>query len=208
MVSRREREKLNRQNYIMNIAERLFIKYGYERTTMDEIAQQAEFSKTTLYKYFNSKDELLFLMHLRDAKKGYNFLKKCTRMGKNGFQKLYYYGDLLYQFYEKFPSKLLTRVYLDYISTIPRDIRDEAKKENQKQITLDYELVKNIIQEGINDGSIIGELNIDMTIAHFVYTLHPVLKQSFHSTHRFAKFNGKQYYYKYLDLFMRGIKPD
>jgi AcrR family transcriptional regulator len=57
VAARREREKLQRRNAIIEAARHLFFEKGY-RTTMDEIADMAELSKGTLYLYFKSKDEL------------------------------------------------------------------------------------------------------------------------------------------------------
>lgn len=54
---RREREKLQRRSTILEAARRLFSLKGYE-ATMDEIAEAAELSKPTLYRYFRNKDDL------------------------------------------------------------------------------------------------------------------------------------------------------
>ena len=44
---------------ILAVAERLFAEKGTERTTMDDIAREAEYSKATLYVYFQSKEEII-----------------------------------------------------------------------------------------------------------------------------------------------------
>jgi AcrR family transcriptional regulator len=54
---RREKEKLDRRNSILQAAQGLFGDRGYE-ATMDEIAEKAELSKPTLYLYFSNKDDL------------------------------------------------------------------------------------------------------------------------------------------------------
>ena len=43
---------------ILAAAERLFAEKGIEKTTMDDIAREAEYSKATLYVYFQSKEEI------------------------------------------------------------------------------------------------------------------------------------------------------
>jgi AcrR family transcriptional regulator len=57
VAARREKERLQRGNAILNAARHLFFEKGY-RATMDEIAERAELGKGTLYLYFKSKDEL------------------------------------------------------------------------------------------------------------------------------------------------------
>jgi TetR/AcrR family transcriptional regulator, repressor of fatR-cypB operon len=57
-LSRKEREKLARQQDILKAARELFVTKGYRETTLDEIAQLAEFGKGTLYNYFANKEEI------------------------------------------------------------------------------------------------------------------------------------------------------
>ena len=44
---------------ILAAAERLFSEKGTDKTTMDDIAREAEYSKATLYVYFQSKEEIV-----------------------------------------------------------------------------------------------------------------------------------------------------
>ena len=53
--SRKEREKVQRKEAILDAAMRVFQRKGYQATSMGEIAKEAEFSKGTLYLYFDSK---------------------------------------------------------------------------------------------------------------------------------------------------------
>jgi len=59
-LTRKERDFQRHRGEIMEVAEGLFEKVGYYETTMDEIAKQAEFSKGSLYNYFESKEILFF----------------------------------------------------------------------------------------------------------------------------------------------------
>ena len=56
--SRKEREKLARQQEILKAARELFVTKGFRETTLEEIARLAEFGKGTLYNYFASKEDL------------------------------------------------------------------------------------------------------------------------------------------------------
>ena len=58
LLSRKEREKNIRQREIFLAARELFVLKGYHNTTLEEIAQQADFGKGTIYNYFKSKEEL------------------------------------------------------------------------------------------------------------------------------------------------------
>ncbi len=58
-LSRREREKAAHRREIMEAAVRVFARRGFAAATLDEIAQEAEFSKGALYLYFANKEDLL-----------------------------------------------------------------------------------------------------------------------------------------------------
>ncbi len=59
----RERKKVKTLNAIQAHALRLFREQGYEDTTMEQIAQAAEVSLSTIFRYFPTKEDLV----LRDA---------------------------------------------------------------------------------------------------------------------------------------------
>lgn len=60
LAERRQREKDRRRDDIISAASRLFSKKGYERVSMEEIANEVELSKSTLYFYFKDKESLFF----------------------------------------------------------------------------------------------------------------------------------------------------
>lgn len=72
-MGRKERslkEKELRCGDIIDAAERVFFSKGYENTSMDEVAKEAEFSKRTVYLYFSSKEQIYYEIMVR----GYRLL--------------------------------------------------------------------------------------------------------------------------------------
>jgi len=63
VVGLRERKKARTERDIVRAATRAFIERGYERVTLDEIAEAAEVHKRTLLRYFPSKAHLLLSRH-------------------------------------------------------------------------------------------------------------------------------------------------
>jgi len=57
---RRELHYQQNRNFILEIAEDVFSRFGYSQTSMDLIAQETQFSKATLYRYFAGKQDLFF----------------------------------------------------------------------------------------------------------------------------------------------------
>ncbi|PTM53322.1 TetR/AcrR family transcriptional regulator [Desmospora activa] len=58
----KERQRQEREQFILQTAENVLMKKGYHHTSMDEIAANAGIAKGTLYLHFKSKDELVFAL--------------------------------------------------------------------------------------------------------------------------------------------------
>ncbi|MEU4896666.1 TetR family transcriptional regulator [Streptomyces sp. NPDC044780] len=56
----RERKKQRTRNALVRSALELFTRQGYERTTVDEIAEAVEVSQRTFFRYFANKEEVAF----------------------------------------------------------------------------------------------------------------------------------------------------
>jgi AcrR family transcriptional regulator len=57
---RREREKEQLRQEILDAARDLFVREGYENVSMRRIAEKIEYSPTTIYLYFEDKADLLY----------------------------------------------------------------------------------------------------------------------------------------------------
>jgi len=62
---RKEREKEQRREEILDAAQEVFFRKGLLPATMDEIAERAELSKATLYLYYRSKEDLYLAVAIR-----------------------------------------------------------------------------------------------------------------------------------------------
>ena len=59
ILSRRERKKQETKQKIVKVAMYLFRTQGYEKTTMEQIAEDVDVSKGTLYNYFPVKESII-----------------------------------------------------------------------------------------------------------------------------------------------------
>jgi len=58
-INKKEIIQAEYKRLMLQAAERVIIRRGFRSATMDEIAREANFSKATLYKYFNNKGQIL-----------------------------------------------------------------------------------------------------------------------------------------------------
>lgn len=57
---RKEREKLEKRQRILEAATNMFLEDGYEKTSLRNIAEKIEYSPATIYLYYKDKDQLLY----------------------------------------------------------------------------------------------------------------------------------------------------
>jgi len=104
IIERKEREKEKRRKDILDAAERVFFRQGVEKATMDDVAQEAELSKATLYLYFSSKEEIYFAIYLRGQDKLFSMIDKATKAVGNTREKLSRYMSIVVNFQKKYPN--------------------------------------------------------------------------------------------------------
>ena len=85
-LSRREREKLAHWQEIMDAAMRVFARKGFFNATLDEISEEAEFSKGALYLYFSNKEDILYSIIKEKSTVFFQTLKD-TLPGESSFRK-------------------------------------------------------------------------------------------------------------------------
>ena len=58
-LTRKQRELLEREELILDVAQTMLHQHGYNHLTMDRIAETVEYSKGTIYNHFASKEDLV-----------------------------------------------------------------------------------------------------------------------------------------------------
>jgi TetR/AcrR family transcriptional regulator len=155
---RKEREKQQRRQEIIEAAEKVFFSKGFTNTTMDDVASEAELSKGTLYLYFKSKEELYRVFVLRGITKLHELFVEYSSKQPNGILKVKAIGEAYIKFYFEYPDYYKAIMY-DETKTIS-DIVNNTEDEEIMKIKMDSnQILINTIKEGIEDGSIRNDLD-------------------------------------------------
>ncbi|MDX2430370.1 MAG: TetR/AcrR family transcriptional regulator [Bacteroides sp.] len=113
IAERKEREKQQRKEEIIQAAEQVFFSKGFEQSTMDDIAEKAELSKGTLYLYFKNKEDL----HMAVARKGIILLRSITLNASEGagnaIEKLQHMGWACVEFSKSHPDQMKSILTLE-----------------------------------------------------------------------------------------------
>ncbi|ABS23421.1 MULTISPECIES: TetR/AcrR family transcriptional regulator [Bacillus cereus group] len=164
IIERKEREKKIRREDILKAAEAVFFAKGYEGATMDEIANVAEYSKRTLYSYFQSKEQLLHGIIYR-AYQALNRIVSDTldeREDLNGIMKLKLLGKAYVRFIQLHPKYFeMIVLYNGAMSELPAD--DEFKVMSDLEGEKTFHYLVNLLQEGIKDSSVRADIDVTKT---------------------------------------------
>ena len=110
---RKQRERERRRQQIIVAAKRVFSEKGFSKTTMEDIAREAELSPGTLYLYFKNKDELYASLSLRILQY-MNIRLEDVKKGNDSepAQKIDSIKEALYDVYQFDPMILINMFHL------------------------------------------------------------------------------------------------
>ncbi len=131
---------------IVNVARHIFSRFGFRKTTMDEIAVASRKGKSSIYYYFASKEEIFQAVVEKEAEIFKQELIKATNPNDTPAQKLKTHVlvrmrsmEKLANFYSAIKDDFLG--HLDFIEKI-------RKKYDQEEI----QMMENILVEGVENG--------------------------------------------------------
>ena len=140
-----QREEQTRQE-ITNAAQKLFQKYGLDKTTMEEIAAASGKGKSSLYYYFPSKDDVFYAVARKEAQEVQNTIELAIKYQKDASSKLK--ACFLAHYHE---VRLKMNLY-------PAMLEESAKhfelfrRIQRDNNTTELDLLKQIFMEGIKSG--------------------------------------------------------
>lgn len=112
LIARKELEKEQRRKDILNAAEKLFFSKGYENVSLKDIAKEVKLGRSTIYLYFENKEELFFAVVLRGTRILNTMIKEETKKAENSFEKLAAFRSAYYKFAKEYSDYLRAYNYL------------------------------------------------------------------------------------------------
>jgi AcrR family transcriptional regulator len=116
---RKQRERERRRQQIIVAAKRVFSEKGFSKSTMEDIAREAELSPGTLYLYFKNKDDLYASLSLRILQYLNIRLEDVKKeKGINPQKKIGAIKEALYDVYQFDPMILINMFHLQSSETL------------------------------------------------------------------------------------------
>lgn len=182
---------------ILSTANRLFSRFGFHKTSMDEISKTAHKAKGSLYYHFPSKEDLF-----REVITGeLNNLKN---------QLTIIFNNQNLSSYEKLKNYLLKRMEIlnnaaNYHETIKADFLEHFHFVNDLRTNLDIwekENISNIIKQGINSGEFALDIEEDVAADVFLMILKG-LEIPFFLLNKYDQYSP--YFEKLISILKKGI---
>ena len=149
---RRGEEKERRRTEILDAAEALYSKKGWDALTVDQVARSARLSRALVYVYFRDKEDLLFAIGERAMRLLHDRFKAAIAGTARGMDQVDAIGRAYMGYAHEFPH------YFDFCTRFQSHSMetDSSTNEGACQVAGDLVLgtVVQAIETGIRDGSI------------------------------------------------------
>lgn len=130
-------QETEKHTLILNAAASLFAKYGYKKTTVDEIVAKAGISKGLFYHYYPNKKQLyLYIYDLYTNAFSQSVKKEVDTGNTDFFERLKQVSHLRIAFIHQYPD-LWNFLYTAYYEQDPQ-VADEIKEKNRQLIEESY----------------------------------------------------------------------
>ena len=146
---RRERQKERVRQDILDAARDLFVSEGYENVSMRRIADKIEYSPTTIYLYFENKDELFESLCEETFAKLLRTLRSIQEENLNPVAVLKRALKLYIEFGLKHPNH-----YAVSFMTSHRDVESSDYKDNEHSGTKSFQFLRASVSACINQGKL------------------------------------------------------
>lgn len=131
---------------IVNVARHIFSRFGFKKTTMDEIALASRKGKSSIYYYFASKEEIFQAVVEKEAEILKQELIKATKETDSPAQKLKMHVLIRMRTMEKL-ANFYSAIKDDYLGHLDF-IEKIRKKYDQEEI----QMMENILADGVKNG--------------------------------------------------------
>ncbi len=157
ITERKEREKEQRREDIINAAQEVFFEKGLALATMDEIAERAELSKGTLYLYYKSKEDLYLAVGLRGGDILYQKFLDATPGHSGVIHRIVALGQAYFDFTRE--NRDHFRLYQYAESTqLHRQVSEEMQAACQAADRKIWGVVISLFQQGIDEELIVKSI--------------------------------------------------
>lgn len=151
IIERKEREKEQRRDEIINAARDVFFEKGLQVATMDEIAEKAELGKSTLYLYYKSKEDLYLSVMMQGTAILHRMFVDAASTGEPTAKLVWNLGEAYLQFFKQ--NRNYFRMYYFFEN---RQLHSQVSQEMLSMCSESdkgiWEIVVGLLEKGVQEG--------------------------------------------------------
>lgn len=148
--------KENKKEQILEAASRVFAKYGFHKTTLDDIGEQVGMKKNSLYHYFSNKEEIFFDIIQMDAEEYFSRMEielSNEAYASDKLKKFILFSTVFWMEKANFYN-LITSIRTELIDRITEYYEVSLKRQKM--------LINNILVEGIKNNEFIKHDSVQL----------------------------------------------
>jgi len=196
IVSVREIAMQEEKEKIYQFAVDKFLREGFYKTTMDDLASQLRMSKKTIYKYFSSKEVLVKEVVFSFLSARAEQIKAIVDADDNAVIKFFKLVEYLGSIIIKFSDRWISDIQL-----YTPDLWKEIDKFRAKMM---YANLMKIIRQGINEGYFVDK-SAEIIVTIFVSSVRAVVNPDFIMNNKFSVSTALD---STLEILMNGIMTE
>ena len=163
----------NKRDRILNAALERFKQYGFAKTTVEEIARQAQVGKGTIYFYFRNKEEILEEIVDREMTRGFAAIGQAMMHEPTLLEKLRKILEVCFDYFHN--NEMISKV-MAMDQGLVMSLVTEKNREFQK-VSISW--IRTLLEQGRNEG-VFREMDYEKV----GYILDSLIR-SFHYLHYF-----------------------
>jgi AcrR family transcriptional regulator len=151
--ARKERERAAREELILDHAQTVLLRDGFQNLNLDELAQAIEYSKGTLYLHFKTKEDIALAVVTRALKERADFFERALQFHGRSRERVRGIGFACCQFAKAYPDYYNVEMMLK-----SQSFWEKADEVRQHQYAMEggrcFRAMHRIVTEGLQSGDL------------------------------------------------------
>jgi AcrR family transcriptional regulator len=174
IAERKKREKEERRNLILDVAKELILDRGVPAISMQDIADEAELSKATIYLYFQSKEAILSEILETSVDAFIQYTEARLESAADGLCSIRILWESYLGFFVESPDIFIFTGIKNYISPVFPTSAEKSDIEPAQPEWKIRRLISKVLKRGCDDGTLEASIDPDK-IARIVMMIANVI---------------------------------
>jgi AcrR family transcriptional regulator len=151
--ARKERERAAREELILDHAQRILLRDGFQNLNLDELAESIEYSKGTLYLHFKTKEDIALAVVTRALKERADFFERALQFQGRSRERVRAIGFACCHFAKVYPDYYNVEMMLK-----SQSFWEKADEARQHQYGMQggrcFRTMHRVVTEGLQSGDL------------------------------------------------------